>query len=158
MSRRVALTNGGFAVVDDEDYSRVSKWRWHSHREGKNIYAVRQVSLGAGKTSTIRLHRFILSAPARVLVDHRNGNGLDCRRSNLRLASQAQNLSNRGPNSNNSSGYKGVSFNKQIGKWTAKIGVNYKTINLGVFETAQDAANAYAVAAHKLHGEFSRTE
>ena len=87
------------------------------------------------------------------IVDHINHNGLDNRRPNLRLATRSQNAANLGPYANNTSGYKGVDFNR--GKWRARIregGVRYF---LGYFETAEDAARAYDTKAHELFGEFA---
>lgn len=89
------------------------------------------------------------------LVDHRNGNGLDNRRSNLRLATQAQNMSNRGRPTNNTSGYKGVSAGR-LGGWRAYITSRGKRLDIGTFASKEEAAEAYNAKALELHGEFAR--
>src|SRR4051812_204373 len=91
MVREIPLTQGYVALIDDEDYERVAARKWHVTNTGKSTpYAGTMVRRG----KRIRLHRFLLDAPAGLLVDHRNRNGLDCRRENLRLATHAQNQSN----------------------------------------------------------------
>lgn len=87
-------------------------------------------------------------------IDHINGDGFDNRICNLRLATRAQNGRNRGRNSNNTSGYKGVSWDSKDKKWRAKIQVNGKQCYLGNFSSAEEARDAYAEAAKKAHGEF----
>jgi hypothetical protein len=89
-------------------------------------------------------------------IDHINGIKDDNRLSNLREATNAQNLANQGKQRTNTSGHKGVSWDKQRKKWSAKIQINRRTIHLGVFENKEDAAEAYKTAALKYHGEFAR--
>lgn len=89
-------------------------------------------------------------------VDHVNGNTLDNRAANLRLATPSQNACNHGPQSRNGSGYKGVSWDRSRGKWIAVIAVNKKQKNLGRFATKEAAAHAYNLAAAERHGEFAR--
>ena len=91
-----------------------------------------------------------------VEVDHINGDKSDNRIANLRLASTQQNCSNKGKNKNNTSGYKGVTFNKNIGKFQAKIKHNWKDIHVGFFKTAYEAHLAYSKKFFELNGEFSR--
>jgi hypothetical protein len=90
-------------------------------------------------------------------VDHINGDRSDNRICNLRLATKAQNGMNRGKQSNNTSGMKGVSWAKNAGKWSAHIKINRKKIHLGLFNNIEHAAAAYDSAAISLHGEFART-
>jgi AP2 domain-containing protein/HNH endonuclease len=101
-----------------------------------------------------RLHRVILEAVAGESIDHRNMNGLDCRRENLRKCSAGQNMMNRKVHSNTTSGFKGVS--RRGSKWRAYINVNKKRSWLGNYDTAEDAAQAYDTACKILHGEFAR--
>lgn len=92
-----------------------------------------------------------------VLIDHRNGNGIDNRLHNLRQASQEQNLQNRGKQANNTSGFKGVYWHRQNSNWVAKIQSNGRSHSLGSYPTAEDAYSAYCAAAERLHGEFAHT-
>lgn len=154
--RKIKLTQGKYAIVDDEDYERVSQYKWYANRIGSNIYAVRSEG-GRVNRKFIFLHRFIIDAPKNSMVDHINRNGLDCRRENLRFATKSQNMRNRGPNANNSSGFKGVSWDGKRRKWQANITIQGKQIGLGRYETAREAAHAYDDAARKYHGEFAWT-
>ena len=101
-------------------------------------------------------HRLIMSAtdPA-VEIDHKNGDGLLNTEENLRFSTHAQNLSNRGSQTGNASGHKGVGWFKRYSKWRAQIGVNGKMIHLGYFADKVEAALAYDAAALKYHGEFA---
>jgi hypothetical protein len=151
--REIPLTQGRFAIVDDEDYERVmavGPWWLFSHR-----YAACRID-----GEIITMHRFLLglSKGDAQQVDHINGNKLDNRRCNLRLCTNAENQRNRGPNRNNKTGYKGVSFNKFAGKYQAEIMVNRHPIYLGVFNTVEEAAHAYGIAARFYFGEFAWKE
>ena len=98
----------------------------------------------------------IMSAPPGALVDHKNGDGLDNRRANLRFASASQNNSNSRIRASNSTGFKGVTFDRGRQKWRAQISVGGRVINLGRYETPEDAHAAYAQSAQKHYGEFAR--
>lgn len=153
MSKQIPLTRGLFAIVDDADFERVNQFKWHAckSRNTKSIfYAQRHTPRPFRKL--IILHIFLMNSPKGTDVDHIDGNGLNCRRENMRLATKAQNQWNRGKNSTNTSGYKGVSFQ---GKWRASIKVNGNRIWLGTFPTAELAARAYDEAAKKYHDEFA---
>jgi 5-methylcytosine-specific restriction endonuclease McrA len=105
---------------------------------------------------TQRMHRFLANVPDDMEVDHWDGNGLNNRKRNLRIVTHQQNGCNRGPQANNTSGYKGVSWNKRDGKYEAWIRVNDRKIHLGYFDDILDAAKAYNEAAARLHQEFAK--
>jgi len=153
----VPLSNGGVACIDAEDAPRVLLHRW---RQDCNGYARRSTPAGSREGrrlwSCILLHRFIVDAPAGVIVDHKDGHPLNCRRSNLRYATPGESSRNGGMRRNNTSGYKGVSWHRQAGKWNAYITVDWKRRSLGVFDTKEGAARAYNDAATQLHGAFAR--
>lgn len=155
--RTIELTQGKVALVDDEDFDQVSAFRWSArkNRNSDTYYAVR-TDRTSGKR-TVLMHRFLLHAQNSVEVDHINGNGLDCRRVNLRLATHSENQRNAARRSDNTSGFKGVTWNKQISKWRAYIKVDGDQVHLGYFTSKAAARNAYDEAAIRHFGEFART-
>lgn len=152
--KEIPLTQGMVALVDDEDFEGLSRFRWCYD----NGYARRKEMSDGGKWENILMHRVILNARSGIDGDHKDENTLNNRRSNLREATRSQNGSNRGRPSNNTSGFKGVSWHKHHCKWGAHIRVNWKLIHLGYFTKAEDAASAYATAAREYFGEFYREE
>ena len=154
MSKRIELSQGKFAIVDDEDYEWINQYKWSALRGRSTFYAVRNEGRPQKR---IYLHREIMNAPADMQVDHTDRDGLNCTRDNMRLATNAQNLRNRGAQANNTSGYKGVDWHKWCGKWRVTIKVNGKQIYLGHYGDPIEAARAYDAAARKYHGEFANT-
>lgn len=154
----VPLTRGYEAIIDAADVSLVSAWSWQAktrRRTGGTVYAERSLRLDGRKLS-VQMHRVIGSTPDGLETDHRDGNGLNNRRSNLRTATQSQNACNRGPMPSNKSGVKGVYWQKSVQKWHAQIQVGGKVHYLGLFRCITAAALAYAKASRELHGEFGR--
>jgi len=152
----VPLTKGYTAIIDADDAWLVCGWNWCANVFKNTVYAARG-EVTTGKKKTIALHRVITSAPDALHVDHRNGDGLDNRKSNLRLVTRSQNMSNRRVNQNNTSGFKGVSWNKRKSKWQSQIQQNRSRKRLGYFHTPEEAHAAYCEASARLHGEFGRT-
>jgi hypothetical protein len=147
----VPLTQGKTAAIDIDDIELVSGKSWHF---GKG-YAVRNNV--ANHEHTQYMHRLIAKTPVGLFTDHKNGDKLDNRKQNLRNATKNQNEHNTPLRSNNTSGFKGVVWNKQKSKWQAQIKINSSMKNLGLFEMIGAAAEAYAVGAKKYHGDFART-
>lgn len=145
----IELTRGQFAIVDADDFERLSQWKWHL----TNGYAARSVY--GPPRQEILMHRFL--APRSKYVDHINRDKLDCRKENLRECTNSQNLHNRPKQKNNKSGYKGVYWFKPHQLWRAKIQVNGAQIHLGYFKNKKEAAEVYDSAAKKHHGDFART-
>ena len=148
--KKIPLTKGMFALVDDEDFKRLSAYNWAAWKNGKGWYATRKPS-----KKMISMHREILNVPSRKITDHIDRNSLNNQRSNLRVCTRQQNGCNRGPNKNNTSGFKGVTWWKRDKNWSAQIRVNRKNIKIGYFENKTDAAKAYNDAALRHHGEFA---
>jgi hypothetical protein len=143
------------ALVDEEDFERVNQYKWYANKVGLNWYAVRV----AEDNSSILLHRFILGLESGDSeVDHINGDGLDCRKANLRLCTHSQNMANREKPKTvrPTSQYKGVYYKVSERKWVAQIMINYKHKYLGSFKNEEDAARAYDTAAVEAWGEFAR--
>lgn len=158
--KAIVLTRGRIATVDDEDFDRVNQFKWHAYKQGDCYYGVRNIKEPSGKRTSCYLHCFILG---RVGVDHRNGDGLDCQRRNLRPASSQQNhrASRRKPPGAYSSNYRGVSWHSKMGKWQSAIGIGRTERRdkhqkfLGYFQSEEDAARAYDAAAKQIFGEFA---
>ena len=145
----------GYSVlIDDNLLFLVEDYNWsinsNEERRDGRIYFKNQ--------KHIFLHRLIMGCTVNdgIVIDHINGNTLDCRKENLRKCSRAQNAHNCVKPKHNTSGYKGVSFYKNRNKWVAGIKVNNRRINLGYFITPEDAYKAYCDASEKYHGEFGR--
>jgi len=156
--RKIPLTQGKYAIVDPQDYQRLSQYNWHAVIAPNTCYAARsQTCKLTGRTTKIPMHRSIIPIPDDMLCDHINHIGLDNRRINLRPATAAQNAWNRKKQSRpTSSKYKGV--HKTISNtWSADITVLGKRIHLGSFKTETAAARAYDLAAKTHFGPFAYT-
>jgi hypothetical protein len=146
----LTLTNGKQAAVDDEDYQEVIKHNWYCRKIGKAEYAATSIN---GKFHY--LHRFIIKPQAHEIIDHKNRDGLDNRRSNLRICSRSENNANSiGKGGSKTSKYKGV-YKHAKGKWQAELRVKGVNHYLGLFINEEDAAKAYDNRAKELFGEFA---
>lgn len=147
------LTQGKVAIVDDEDYEFLSKWKWQVHKSGGgNIYAVRTIN---NKGSKCWMHRLIIEAKKGQLVDHINHDGLDNRQENLRICTPSQNKMNQNPVKNWRGLPKGVTKNKHNGRFKVKLSLNGKGYYFGTFDDLEDAAIMYDVAAQFFFGEYA---
>jgi hypothetical protein len=148
--REIPLTQGRVALVDAADYPALAAHKWRALRNASTWYAVRR----AGE-NLLYMHRVILQAPPHLDVDHTNGDGLDNRRSNIRLATEAQNMT-RSKSRAHSSIYKGVSWDARNNKWRVDICIDKKSKNLGRYVSEVEAARAYDRAASRAFGPFAR--
>jgi len=156
--RLIPLTQGQNAIVDAEDFDWLSQWNWQARWDKKmrSFYACRPSPRIKGqKRHSIYMHREILHSGKTQETDHWNHNTLDNRKGNLRKCTCAKNHMNARIRLNNTSGFKGVSWNKALDKWTVYIAANGKHENIGSYEKLIDAAKAYDVKAKELHGEFA---
>ena len=152
--RQILLTNGEYAIVDDDAPEVVFNLRWHKSTRGYAIFSTSHSH--HGNKVVFRMHRVIMNAPPGTEVDHINGNPLDNRRENLRLASHRENAANQVKQRvKRSSRYKGVTYYKRDGNWQAKIHKGGVTHHLGYFNDEVDAARAYNTAARGLFGTFA---
>lgn len=167
--KQIPLTQGKFALVDDEDYEFLMQWKWLVHNELHKKYRGTKIDKFYGARAqwdkitksykTIRMHRLIMDCPKGMQVDHIDGNGLNNTRNNLRICTAAQNGMNRRKFvvPTNRSKFKGTTFDKgrRRNPWKARIKVNGKDLYLGCFASEIDAAKAYNVAAIKHYGEYA---
>jgi len=152
----VTLTRGYVAVIDAEDVNIVSDVFWHVTPRRRTAYAFGRVKID-GVIVRTSIHRLISSPSGGFVVDHIDGDGLNNRKSNLRLATISQNAYNMTmERKNNSSGVKGVYWHKKCGKWYARISKDKARISLGFFDNIEDAEACYLNAVKEYHGDFGR--
>lgn len=157
----VPLTKGYEAVIDVADVKNVAKWNWQANPDRRangtirTVYAQRSGPTLNGKQPLVQMHRALLLPPDGSYVDHIDGDGLNNRRSNLRLATKEQNGYNARTPITNTSGLKGVSWDGESGKWRAQIMHNGKKVNLGRFLSREEAYLAYCNASAIMRGEFA---
>lgn len=156
----LTMPNGMECLVDRQDISIALGYRWDAKRDRGTHYAKTSAYLnGDGSRRSVSMHRLIMSPPDNMQVDHINGNGLDNRRSNLRLLTHDENQWNqRGATRTNTSGYIGVTFKKGQPRnkpWTAHISHQNRKIVIGYFATAEEAARARDEKAIELRGDLA---
>jgi hypothetical protein len=155
----IPLTAAKAAMVDDADYPWLIKYRWYAafDKPTNKYYARRHLAVRVNKYKKIRMHREIMGVvDPKIQVDHKNGDTLDNRRENLRIATSAQNNANHRMHKSNKSGFKGVCWDKRRQRWRATI-FKGKQYYLGYFDTPESAHDAYVAKALELFGEFART-
>ena len=158
MAREIPLTKGYVAIVDDEDFERINAHKWNVLVGNSGVVYGQRTTCTGGKKRTLLLHREVMGhGPGDPQIDHRDGDGRNCQKSNLREATHKENAHNcRVARANNTSGYKGVAWDKQAGKWQANICFDGRMFKIGYYATPIEAAHAYDRAARELHGEFAR--
>ena len=151
----IQLTQGQFAMVDDEDFEELNKYKWFANWHYNSFRAVRGVKIN-GKKKSLQMHRVVMNAQDGDTIDHIDRVTLNNQKSNLRFCTSSQNQHNRKINSNNTTEFKGVSPN---GKgYKAQIHLNGKQIYLGIRSTPEEAYELYKEASKKYHGEFGRVK
>jgi hypothetical protein len=149
--KKIKLTQGKYALVNDCYFEKLNRFKWYALKRGNTFYAVRSLN---GKK--IHMHRVILRTPSHKETDHIDGYGLNNQIRNLRECTHSENQRNKVKSKNNTSGYKGLSWCERNKKWLVRISVNSKRIYLGHFKTKKAAGEAYKVACIKYHGKFAR--
>lgn len=145
----IKLTQGKKALIDDEDYDLVSQYKWWVLKDRNNWYACATL-----RNQTFYMHRLIMDAQKGIQIDHKNHNGLDNQKSNLRFATHSQQRRNMRKRGECSSKFKGVCWHKKLNKWQAYIRIPYCK-SLGLFKNEENAAKAYDKAAKEHFGEFA---
>ena len=158
--KKIKLTRGRFAIVDDDDYEMLKKHSWHCleiHTEGK-YYAGTTVRITKQKQYSLKMHRYIMGLKRGdgKLIDHINNDGLDNRKKNLRIVSYSENNKNRSVGKNNTTGSKGIYLEKQTGKYKVQINNNGIRHYLGKYSTIDEAKQVRALKEKELYGKYSR--
>lgn len=148
----IELTQGKFAVVDDEDYEYISMFKWHLSYSG---YVASSVYNPETKRSKhLLMHRFLTPCPKGKQVDHIDGDRLNNCRDNLRICTLAENRSNSGRYTTNTSGHRGIQWRSDKKKWRARIFHDKKEYFLGYFADKDKAVEVWRRVAKLLYGEF----
>lgn len=148
----IPLSNGWFSLVDSNDAEMLEQWNWNIHHGGKAsvaAYAIRTITI-EGKKKNIAIHQMLIDVPEEMVPDHKNGNGLDNRRINLRVVTSSQNSANC-PQANNRYGFRGVC--KSGRRFYARIKHNRQYIHRGPFDTPEEAGRVAAELAKSFQGE-----
>lgn len=149
----VNLTQNKVAIIDAEDFERVNLFKWYA--EWSPITNQYRAARTDENRNHVYLHRFIMNPPDGMHVDHINHDTLDNRKDNLRICSQSNNNKNQRIRCDNTSGYKGVTWDKQHKKWKSQISKNGKMKTIGMFDNKISAAIAYDAYAIEIFGEFA---
>lgn len=151
----ILLHSGEITVIDADDWPLVKPYRWYALHTDRTTYAHTNRTVDGRSIPSNLLHRMLLNAKSGEFVDHKDHNGLNNRRTNLRACTQTQNNGNARLSRANTSGYRGVYWHKGCRKWCARIKVDYKYRTLGSFSDPWTAAQIYNTAATKIWGEFA---
>lgn len=158
--RKILLSRGGIALVDDSDFEYLNQFKWNTMFGKYTCYAFRMYSLNGDRKirKSILMHREILGTPKGMETDHIDGNGLNNQRSNIRISTVSENRGNQVRNRlNKTSKFKGVSWSISAKKWVANIQVNKRYMHLGSFSDEKDAAMVYDYFAIDKFREFAST-
>jgi len=151
--KKIKLSRGKFALIDDDDKERVASFNWYALKNG---YCAREEWLGDGKKRMVYMHRFIMDAPAGMVVDHINGKKHDNRRKNLRLVTQVENAWNSKLRKDNKSGFRGVSWDRVKEKWGVRMKIGKHYIFGGYFDNKIKAAQKYKELLSTHRDEFAK--
>ena len=154
-SIRLPLSRGLYAVIDAADFELVGQHKWCAIPSRATWYAWRGIR-AKGPGRMVSLHQTIFPAPPGMKVDHIDGDGLNNRRANLRHCTNQENCRNQGLARNNRSGFKGVSWYPNSGKWVATIWDGKRKVFLGYYADPVEAARSYDATARALFGAFAR--
>lgn len=142
-------------LVDDEDFEYLNQFKWNVVKKNNTFYATRKLTR-TKNSKNVQMHRVILEVTnPKILVDHQDHNGLNNQRNNIRQCDAVENSRNRRSRKNKTSKYLGVYKRKRLNRWIAQIETIDKKIEIGRFDTEEEAARAYDKKASELFGEFA---
>jgi hypothetical protein len=158
MTKEIELDKGSIALVDDSDYEWLNQWKWHAQKDRNTHYAARGQRHYLGKAKkTIFMHELLLDCPKGMLRDHKDNNGLNNQRKNLRVVTPSQNACNSTIRRwGKTSRFKGVYFHKNSSRWMARLGYQGKIYFIGNFYDEIQAALAYDKKAQEIFGDYAR--
>lgn len=155
--KEIVLANGGVALVDDEDFDKLSKFKWSAIYGRHTCYAKRESQrINGVRGTTIRMHQEIMNTHNGEFIDHKDGNGLNNQKANLRFCTNQQNRMNSNSVKGSTSRFKGVTWRKDYKKWRGQIVKDGKHFHLGYHDSEIDAALAYNNKAIELFGDYAR--
>jgi len=143
-------------LIDSEHFEAISQFRWTITKKRRGVKTAYVVRCTYPEGKMIQLHRAIIAAKPGQIVDHKNMNGLDNRKANIRLCSYSENNMNTRRRKDNKSGYKCVHLHSP-GRWRSRIKKDGRLLDLGLFDSPEAAAKAYRAAVSEFHGQFART-
>lgn len=157
--KKIKLTRGKYALVDDEDFDWLNQWKWNARfkRSSGKFYASRTSKVSErinGKIKCLQMHRMVMKCPDDLVVDHIFGRTLDNRKCKLRICTVQQNNLNQKKRKNNTSGFTGVTWHKQHNRWAAAALFSGKRYWLGLFTNKKEAAKVWREFAKEHHKEF----
>lgn len=152
--KKIELTQGKYAMVDDEDFEKVNQHQWSAQKYRSGWRAMRNIRDSDNKWTIQYMHRMIMDCPEDLQIDHSDHNGLNNQKHKLRICTNAENQYNQ-KSKKGVSKYKGVVWHKRNRRWMAQIVLNYKTIFLGYRDVESECAKLYDKAARELFGEFA---
>ena len=157
--KKIKLTQGRFALIDDGDFELVNQYKWYANKICHNFYALTNIKKANKKPTILLMHRLIMNiSDSKIHTDHIDSNGLNNQKSNLRICTNQQNNFNKNKQRGNyTSSFKGVSWFKRDKNWRSYITINNKFKHLGYFDNQKEAAKAYDIAAKKYFGDFAKT-
>jgi len=138
--KKIKLTQGKYALIDNEDYDRINQYKWFTRKDGQNFYAVKKLYILNGKRRNVSMHQIIMgNTPKNKEIDHIDRNGLNNQKKNLRFVTHQENMVNQRVRTTNKTGFRGIDYNKQHQKYRVRIMLNGKSIFMGYFKNLKDA-------------------